>query len=563
MAACAHVWEPYSIPPGHGDNGITSSTLQGGKATQAQTQRTPTPGAYCQHCRAWRGTLGNEDTPARYIWHTLLWLREVRRVLRDDGVAWVVLGDGFAGSASHAHEGLAALGAQYRGGGHKQSALDKPAKETHGYAQGCLLGIPQQVMLAAMADNWVVRNDVIWAKASPMPESVAGWRWQQARCACLHTPRVVTGAQGYSTLGHREVSGHTIGGFSNTPSTQPDPDCPTCGGTGRLATEVLRKGSWRHTRATETILMLTKGMGYWANGEAVREAATMTPQRRTNGHSLCTYDPPGRQAPARGDRGVKDQPGIDGPGGRNPRNVLHDAPSATGELAALLLWLMQHQPEVLEAYQTDQREPTNVVTPASSPLGLAHYAAFPPALIEPLIRATCPERCCPTCGMGWAPCISADPYCPPIVPMGVRNVDMSRRDKVRQLDGKSAAWKQHSLSQTLHGLRPSCAHYCTCGPLVPAPDLLVQDRTCPRCAKLPLSAWRPGRCLDPFSGAATTLLVARALGRDAAGVELSPAYVALSRERLGLTALEAWHTGAETRHECFNDLPLFATQETA
>ncbi len=73
----------------------------------------------------------------------------------------------------------------------------------------------------------------------------------------------------------------------------------------------------------------------------------------------------------------------------------------------------------------------------------------------------------------------------------------------------------------------------------------------------------PGICLDPFSGAGTTLLVSRALGRRAIGVEASPAYVQLSRERLGLTALAAWREGAPPREavDC-TDLPLFrATEE--
>jgi DNA modification methylase len=65
--------------------------------------------------------------------------------------------------------------------------------------------------------------------------------------------------------------------------------------------------------------------------------------------------------------------------------------------------------------------------------------------------------------------------------------------------------------------------------------------------------------LDPFSGASTVLLVARDLRRYGIGVEASPAYLALSRERLGLTALAAWEGTAVPVAPVvtYTDLPLF------
>lgn len=97
---CAHEWGDYVVQPKHSDDGVTGSTLGGGKATQAQAQRQPIAGAYCRKCGGWRGGLGLEPTPEMYIGHLILCLREWRRVLRDDGVVMINLGDSYFGGGA-------------------------------------------------------------------------------------------------------------------------------------------------------------------------------------------------------------------------------------------------------------------------------------------------------------------------------------------------------------------------------------------------------------------------------------------------------------------------------
>lgn len=85
--------------------------------------------------------------------------------------------------------------------------------------------------------------------------------------------------------------------------------------------------------------------------------------------------------------------------------------------------------------------------------------------------------------------------------------------------------------------------------------LLVQGNT----LQIPL-ADKSVQCivLDPFSGAATTGLVAMELGRHYIGLELSMEYLRQSRERLGLTALDAWVGGnGKSHHADLSELPLF------
>ena len=93
--------------------------------------------------------------------------REVRRVLRRDGTLWLNLGDSYNGyMANQRGTGLEADRQQSRkyiepGAGLRTSALK----------QKDLIGIPWRVAFALQADGWYLRQDIIWAKPNPMPES--------------------------------------------------------------------------------------------------------------------------------------------------------------------------------------------------------------------------------------------------------------------------------------------------------------------------------------------------------------------------------------------------------
>ena len=89
------------------------------------------------------GQIGLEETPEAYVARMVEVFREVRRVLRGDGTCWINLGDTFASG--------------------KQ-----------------LVGIPWRVAFALQADGWLLRQDIIWHKPNPMPESVTD------RCTKAH-----------------------------------------------------------------------------------------------------------------------------------------------------------------------------------------------------------------------------------------------------------------------------------------------------------------------------------------------------------------------------------------
>jgi DNA modification methylase len=151
------------------------------------------------------GQIGLEPTPEAFVAEMVAVFREVRRVLRDDGTLWLNLGDSYAGSGrggnpTEATSGLQGgqasqrasmivrsrpVGSQLPAGFHEQARqagnvgrawVPPPA----GLKQKDLMGIPWMVAFALRADGWYLRQDIIWSKPNPMPESVTD------RCTKAH-----------------------------------------------------------------------------------------------------------------------------------------------------------------------------------------------------------------------------------------------------------------------------------------------------------------------------------------------------------------------------------------
>ena len=129
----------------------------------------------CAKCGARRvdRQLGLERTPGEYVERMVGVFREVRRVLRDDGTLWLNLGDSYAGGKvgrSDKHDdGGGLYDGKQKGWEHQKPTQRKP---TDGFKPKDLVGIPWRVAFALQADGWYLRQDIIWAKPNPMPESV-------------------------------------------------------------------------------------------------------------------------------------------------------------------------------------------------------------------------------------------------------------------------------------------------------------------------------------------------------------------------------------------------------
>ena len=108
--------------------------------------------------------IGKEPTPDDFVAALVAVFREVKRVLRDDGTLWLNLGDSYAGAGYSNHQNTG--GTQRTDGGKQKHMTGSGLKNKD------LIGIPWRVAFALQADGWYLRQDIIWAKPNPMPESV-------------------------------------------------------------------------------------------------------------------------------------------------------------------------------------------------------------------------------------------------------------------------------------------------------------------------------------------------------------------------------------------------------
>lgn len=120
------------------------------------------------------GQIGLEDTPEQFVSKMVEVFTEVKRLLKPEGTLWLNLGDSYAGSG----KGLNGDGSPGRCGDkqntHKGTVtgnISKPAKLTN-FKPKDLIGIPWMVAFALRSTGWYLRQDIIWAKPNPMPESV-------------------------------------------------------------------------------------------------------------------------------------------------------------------------------------------------------------------------------------------------------------------------------------------------------------------------------------------------------------------------------------------------------
>lgn len=127
------------------------------------------------------GQIGLEQTPAEFVSRLVEVFREVRRVLRDDGTLWVNMGDSYAGSwGAHGRDDMG-LGGQSLSARQIAASARKLKKPNHiGFKPKDLMGLPWRLAIALQDDGWYLRQDIIWHKPNPMPESI------KDRCTKAH-----------------------------------------------------------------------------------------------------------------------------------------------------------------------------------------------------------------------------------------------------------------------------------------------------------------------------------------------------------------------------------------
>jgi len=395
---CEHVWGEHQIGKAQRQRNGASGELHEGRAVNGLAEIVQTEhshGSFCHICGAWRGCLGLEPQPEMFVEHLVAIGRELRRVLREDGVFFLNLGDSFWGGKGQSSQAWSTEHTD-------RSTLQKECHQIAGKGDTRptdgkhpilkpkdLIGIPWRVALALQADGWYLRSEIIWAKPNPMPESVTD----------------------------------------------------------------------RPTKAHETIVLLAKSARYYWDQEAVREANMGDGRKRGPNNHAVSIDARGTGHGHSGLLGGRAD--LDG-AGRNIRTV----------------W--------------------NVAT---QPYSGAHFATWPPKLVEPMILAgTSARGCCPKCGRPWERVVEKESFCD--VPRG--SVPSSNMSNV---GGEQPQQAGVSCKTITLGWRAACD--CDAGEAVPC---IV---------------------LDPFCGSGTTGRVAIQHGRRFIGLDLNGGYLGdLASERL-------------------------------
>jgi DNA modification methylase len=127
----------------------------------------------CSDCGATRkdNQLGMEDTPEEFVENLVRVFKEVKRVLRDDGTVWLNLGDSYYNYRPGKGQSLSKQSVSNTDQDLPQDCARRGNKIA-GLKEKDLVGIPWRVAFALQADGWYLRQDIIWHKPNPMPESV-------------------------------------------------------------------------------------------------------------------------------------------------------------------------------------------------------------------------------------------------------------------------------------------------------------------------------------------------------------------------------------------------------
>ncbi len=119
--------------------------------------------------------IGLEDTPEEYLKRLFDVFLEIRRVLKKEGTLWLNMGDSYAGS-NHGSGDTKSIGNLQVSNQVsifvQRNGIKSKLKKVEGYKSKDMLGIPWRMALMLQKSGWYLRQDIIWAKPNPMPESV-------------------------------------------------------------------------------------------------------------------------------------------------------------------------------------------------------------------------------------------------------------------------------------------------------------------------------------------------------------------------------------------------------
>lgn len=431
------------------------------------------------------GQLGLEKTPEEHIARLVEGFRGLWRILRPDGVMFVNYGDKYAGG---------------EGGDGKKNKGSLMSMTGRGLSlpSGSLLGLAWRLALALQADGWILRSDIIWAKAvsfnekysgSTMPESINGTRWERCRVKVKATKPKRKQPNSWDT---RQQTHDTVSGanyYKEGEQTAVEwaecPGCPQCEANDGY---VLRRGSWRCTRAHEYVFQFVKQLPYYCDMEVVKEEATG--DTHSHGNKLTPPNESAGIGHIDWSRSTKELVSS-----RNLRDVWTINPQPNSDHICLgcghnfdSVRAKRRIKTVLVEGEKKQKCPEC----GAIDQWLGHYATFPEDLVEPCIKvATSWKGCCPKCGAPWARIIDSKQI--------KRKRPNDRTDRHHQEGMNSCGNTVAGTETKTLGWKATCA----CG----------------------LEETVPCVVYDPFMGSGTVAAVAARLGRNYMGTEINADYI--------------------------------------
>lgn len=335
--------------------------------------------------------IGLEDTPGEYVQNMVEVGRSVQRVLKDTGTWWLNLGDTYAGGG-----GISGVPDDWDSASttnREKYPESVPARDTE-FKDKTKLLIPHRVAISLIDDGWICRNDAVWAKPNPMPESV----------------------------------------------------------TDRLSTTF------------EYFFLFSKKKQYYFDLDAIREPHKTDYSGYDGGNDNIEGTWSSEGIPRHRARGVGSPVGV---------NILG-------------------------------KNPGDVFEVTTQPFPDAHFAVYPPELIETPIKASCPSKVCANC---------QSPY--------ERQTEVVKREVAGGVsrvpeDERGYADRQGKSQNDREGLTQSTK------------KTVGWEKTC----DCDTEETEPGIVLDPFMGSGTTAVVAENLGRRWVGIDLNKDYVEMSEDRI-------------------------------
>ena len=426
------------------------------------------------------GQLGMEKTPGEYIAKMVAVFREVKRVLRDDGTLWVNMGDSYASSWACKRRNVV---------GNKSPAPDiQRGRMGDSLKEKDLCGIPWMLAFA-LRDDGAASPGAMRELESLRSAILAEYEtWESI------PPRIRRELERIDADYHAAKAGSWYL-RSDIIWAKPNPMPESC--------------TDRPTKSHEHIFLLTKKPRYFYDQDAIREEAEYGRKG--------WLDSDGMLRRAGGDQSKMNQGdarwrGCDPSAGRNKRDV----------------WTCERT--IVQQFLDWKRaggngDSSDVWRIPTYSFPQAHFATFPPALVEPCIKAGTSEKgCCPQCGAPWRRVIRKDRKATRPAESNVNDpTGMANRDPQRHVT-------EYRTTRWIPG--------CECVP----PDRRERDweqlRFMDARRYWTELIWDkdpdkiPCTVLDPFFGAGTTGLVAQRLGRRFIGIELKPEYAQMAVDRI-------------------------------